>query len=59
MAAFMLGFRVGAYGVGPLREVGGLPLSTIYTGAISFTAGMAILIFFLRKPRRARVFSVG
>ncbi len=59
MAAFMLGFGVGAYGVGPLREVGGLSLSTIYTGTSSFAAGMAILAFFLTKPRWARIPSLG
>jgi len=59
MAAFMLGFGVGAYGVGPLREVGGLSLSTIYTGTSGFAAGMAILAFFLIKPRWARILSLG
>jgi predicted MFS family arabinose efflux permease len=47
MAAFMLGYGLGGYGVGPLLEVGGLTLSAIYRGASLFAAGMALVSFLL------------
>ncbi len=53
MAAYMLGYGVGSFGVGPLRETGGFALSGIYTASSLLAAVMAALVVFLARPRRA------
>jgi MFS family permease len=52
VAAYMVGYGVGAFGVGPLRDAGHLTLSTIYTGTSVLAAGMAVVAFALTWPRR-------
>ncbi len=49
VAAYMLGFGVGAYGVGPIRDSGGISISAIYTGSGVFAAGMAVLGFLMTR----------
>ena len=51
MAAYLLGFGLGAYGVGPLRERG-VALGTIYPAAGVFAAGLAILVVLVTRDRR-------
>jgi fucose permease len=51
MAAFMAGFGLGAYGVGPILEITGLSLAAIYQGTSTVAVGVAILSFLLTKPR--------
>jgi MFS transporter, FHS family, glucose/mannose:H+ symporter len=40
VAAYLLGFGIGSYGLGPLREAAGIPLATLY----SASAVLAILL---------------
>lgn len=40
IAAYMLGFGIGSYGLGPLREAAGIPLATLY----AWSAALAILL---------------
>ena len=52
VAAYMVGYGVGAFGVGPVRDAGHLALSTVYTGTSVLAAGMAVMAFALAWPRR-------
>ena len=52
IAAYMLGYGMGSFGVGPLRETGGLALSTIYTASSALAVIMVLLAFFLTRGRR-------
>lgn len=54
VAAYMLGYGVGAFGVGPVRDVAHLALSTVYTGTSALAAGMTGAAFVLAWPRSAR-----
>lgn len=54
IAAYMLGYGLGAYGVGPMREFAGFTLSAIYAGSSAFAVGMALLAFYLTWLRQAR-----
>lgn len=47
MAGYMLGFGIGSFGVGPLRDWGGLAISTIYTGSGVVALVMATLAFLI------------
>jgi fucose permease len=49
MAAYMLGYGIASFGVGPLRGTG-ITLSDIYTGSSILPVGMTVLAFFLTKP---------
>ncbi len=53
IAAYMLGFGIGSFGLGPLRDAAGIPLSALY-GSSSVLAivlgGMALV---LARRRRA------
>jgi len=51
VAAYMVGYGVGAFGVGPVRDLGHIPLTVIYTSASVLAAGMAVLAWLL-TPRR-------
>ncbi len=53
MAAYMLGYGIASFGVGPLRELG-ITLSAIYTSSGVLPVAMAILAFFPTRPVRAR-----
>jgi hypothetical protein len=52
VAAYMLGYGVGAFGVGPVRDVAHLALSTVYTGTSVLAAGMIGAAFVLAWPRK-------
>jgi fucose permease len=52
VAAYMAGYGVGAFGVGPIRDAGHLALSTVYTDTSVLAAGMAVVAFVLAWPRR-------
>ena len=43
MAAYLLGFGLAAYGIGPLRELGGVSLARIYPAAAVLAAALAAL----------------
>jgi fucose permease len=57
MASFMMGYGLGAYGVGPVREIGGLTLSSIYSGSSIFAAIMVFLAFVIVRSPRPRLLS--
>lgn len=55
MAAYLLGFGIGSYGLGPLREAAGIPLATLYASS----AALAILLMGIaRVLARRRASSV-
>jgi MFS family permease len=53
MAAYMLGYGIASFGVGPMREMG-ISLSTTYTSSGVLPVGMTILAFFLTRLMKAR-----
>ena len=52
VAAYMMGYGIGAFAVGPLRDVGDLELSTVYSGATAIAAVMVVLAVVLARPPR-------
>lgn len=54
ISAYMLGYGLGSFGVGPLREMANYSLSTIYTASSALAAAIAVLAYFLRKPTQER-----
>ena len=54
ISAYMLGYGLGSFGVGPLREMASYSLSTIYTASSALAAAMAVLVYLLRRPSRER-----
>lgn len=52
MAAYMLGFGIASFGVGPLREMG-ITLSAVYSSSIILTVGMTMLAFLIIKRWKA------
>lgn len=60
VAAYMMGYGIGAFAVGPLRQVGDLALSTVYLGAIGIAATMVVLALVLAQaPRPAPLVATG
>jgi fucose permease len=56
VAAYMMGYGIGAFAVGPLRQVGSLELSAVYYGATVIAAAMVVLAAVLaRSPGGAAV----
>jgi fucose permease len=56
VAAYMMGYGIGAFAVGPLRQVGDLQLSSVFLGATTIAAAMIVLALVLARPqRRARI----
>ena len=54
VAAYMMGYGIGAFAVGPLRQVGNFELSIVYSGATVIAAAMVVLAVALaRRPRAA------
>jgi MFS transporter, FHS family, glucose/mannose:H+ symporter len=51
VAAYMMGYGIGAFAVGPLREAGSLALSEVYFGASAIAAVMVVLAWRLARPR--------
>ena len=54
VAAYMAGYGVAAFGVGPLRDTAHLALSAVYTGAAVVATGLAGTVFALVRPRSSR-----
>lgn len=53
IAAYMLGFGIGSFGIGPLRETVGIPLSTLYGSSAVLAALLAGIAFVLARRRAA------
>lgn len=51
IAAYMLGFGIGSYGLGPLREAAGIPLSTLYGWSAVLAALLAGIAVTLGRQR--------
>lgn len=49
VAAYMMGYGIGAFAVGPLRQVGNLELSTVYYGTTIIAAIMVVLVVALAR----------
>jgi len=54
IAFYQVGYGIAAFGVGPLREVTGVPLSTIYAGASLVAAAMIVLAFLVIRPQATK-----
>jgi MFS transporter, FHS family, glucose/mannose:H+ symporter len=51
IAFYQLGYGVAAFGVGPLRDVTALPFSSIFAGASSIAALLAVVaLLVIRRP---------
>jgi fucose permease len=60
VAAYMMGYGIGAFAVGPVRQLGDLQLSAVYYGATMIAAAMVVLAAVLaRSPGGAAVPGVG
>jgi hypothetical protein len=60
VAAYMVGYGIGAFAVGPLRQVGSLELSTVYYGATVIAAAIvALAVVLARAPGGAAVPGMG
>jgi MFS transporter, FHS family, glucose/mannose:H+ symporter len=60
VAAYMMGYGIGAFAVGPLRQVGSLELSAVYYGATVIAAAMvALAVVLARSSGRAAVQGTG
>ncbi len=56
VAFYQAGYGVGAFGVGPLRDLTGRPLGTIYTlGSLVAAAMLAVALAVVASRARARV----
>ncbi|HLJ61431.1 MAG TPA: MFS transporter [bacterium] len=53
VAVYMVGYGIGAYGVGAARDAGHLTLSAIYTAAAVLAAGMAVLAVLVTRSSGA------
>lgn len=53
MAAYLLGFGIGSYGLGPLREAAGIPLSTLYSASAALAALLLGIALILAHRRRS------
>ncbi len=51
IAFYQVGYGVAAFGVGPLRDVTGVPLSTIYAAASLVAGAMFVLAFLVIRPQ--------
>jgi predicted MFS family arabinose efflux permease len=51
IAAYMLGFGIGSFGLGPLREAVGIPLATLYGSSAALAALLAGVAFVLARRR--------
>ena len=53
IAAYMLGFGIGSFGLGPLRETVGIPLGTLYGSSAMLAALLAAIALVLARRRAA------
>ncbi|HEY6408750.1 MAG TPA: MFS transporter [Ktedonobacteraceae bacterium] len=58
IAFYQAGYGVAAFGVGPLRDVTGVPLSTIYAGASLVAGAMIVLAFLVIRPQTTKAAQV-
>lgn len=52
VAAYMLGFGIGSFGLGPLREMAGIPLATLYGSSAVLAALLTGIALVLMRMRR-------
>ena len=55
IAFYQVGYGIAAFGVGPLQEITGMPLSTMYAGASILAAAMIVPTFLVARPRKLRM----
>lgn len=53
MAAYLLGFGIGSYGLGPLREAAGIPLTILYSASASLAILLMGIALVLARRRAA------
>ncbi len=53
IAAYMAGFGIGSFGLGPLRDAAGIPLSTLYGASTALAVVLGGMAFVLARRRRA------
>lgn len=53
MAAYLLGFGIGSYGLGPLREAAGIPLSVLYASSTALAILLMAIALVLARRRAA------
>ncbi|MBK8175475.1 MAG: hypothetical protein IPK66_09525 [Rhodospirillales bacterium] len=53
VASYMLGYGIGAFAVGPLRQLGDLSLSDVYLGAVAIAVVLILLANLLVRGARA------
>jgi fucose permease len=58
IAFYQVGYGVAAFGVGPLRDVTGVPLSTIYAAASLVAGAMIVLAFLVIRPQTTKAAQV-
>jgi hypothetical protein len=58
IAFYQVGYGIAAFGVGPLRDVTGVPLSTIYAGASRVAGAMNVLAYLVIRPQTRSVAQV-
>ena len=54
IAFYQVGYGIAAFGVGPLHDKAGIPLSAIYAGASLVAGALIVLAFLVAKPLRAK-----
>jgi hypothetical protein len=54
IAFYQVGYGIAAFGVGPLHDKIGIPLSTIYAGSSLVAGAMIVLAFFVARPLSAK-----
>ena len=54
IAFYQVGYGIAAFGVGPLHDKAGIPLSTIYAGASLVAGAMIVLAFLVARPLSAK-----
>jgi hypothetical protein len=58
IAFYQVGYGVAAFGVGPLRDVTGVSLSTVYAGACLVAGAMIVLAFLVIRPQTTKAAQV-
>jgi hypothetical protein len=58
IAFYKVGYGIAAFGVGPLLDVTGVPLSTIYAAASLVAGAMIVLAFLVIRPQTTKAAQV-
>ncbi|HEX6553614.1 MAG TPA: MFS transporter [Ktedonobacteraceae bacterium] len=58
IAFYQVGYGIAAFGVGPLHDVSGVPLSTIYAGASLVAVAMIVIAFLVIRQRATKAAQV-